>query len=170
ALQQGTEAAAGPAPGGPEVDDDRHGPGALQDVLGEGGLGDVDDHAGVLPQSTLDDASPQGPRAAQAEVDEEEELMSSTSDQTSRKRSGLCGVSSSTARRGSSQSWQTIQMGPGCSTLRSRRCRRPQSSQVMVMRMGVVLSVRCGEEAVCAGPAPRAVCAGERLPPHPRKG
>jgi hypothetical protein len=42
---------------------------------------------------------------------------------------------SSTAWRGSSQLWHTIQMGPGSLTRRSRRWRSPHSSQVMVTRI-----------------------------------
>ena len=42
---------------------------------------------------------------------------------------------SSTACSGSSQLWHTIQMGPGSLTRRSRRCRSPHSSQVMVTRI-----------------------------------
>jgi hypothetical protein len=42
---------------------------------------------------------------------------------------------SSTARSGSSQSWQTIQIDPGSATDLSRRCRLPHSSQVMVIRI-----------------------------------
>ena len=43
---------------------------------------------------------------------------------------------SRTARSGRSQSWLTIQIGPDSSMVRSRRWRRPHSSQVMVIRIG----------------------------------
>ena len=48
-LEHGRELAAGAAPGGPEVDDDRQLLGALDDVLLEGGLGGVEDHPSRLP-------------------------------------------------------------------------------------------------------------------------
>ena len=57
------------------------------------------------------------------------------SDQTACVRVGVTVGPSSTAWRGSSQEWQTIQIGPGSLMARSSRWRRPQSSQVMVTRI-----------------------------------
>ncbi len=103
--------------------------------------------------------------------------MSSVPAQVSRNRSESTAaagaadtVCSSTARRGSSQSWQMIQIAPGSPTALSRRWRRPHSSQVMVMRIWVLrasplwaprlVATPLRRRQRCTGPAQDAITTG----------
>ncbi len=84
-------------------------------------------------------------------------LRSRMSDHTACVVVGARAGPSSTAWRGSSHAWHTIQIGPGSEIGRSSRWRSPQSSQVMVTLIATAAS-HCG----CDGPRARTSPPGYR--------